>query len=47
MTADDRDLGTATWPWPASALSPHSLENVGGAEIRVISGEIKQPVGSE
>jgi hypothetical protein len=27
----------------SEALPPHSLENVGGVEIRVISVEIQQP----
>ena len=37
-------LPSVAW---SEALPPHSLENVGETEIRVIRLEIKQPVGSE
>ena len=44
VVLDSRTLGgsppSVTW---SEALPPHTLENVGGAEIRVISVEIKQP----
>jgi hypothetical protein len=41
--------GSPPWVGWSEALPPHSLENVGGAEIRVISVEIKQagPGGAE
>ena len=44
VVLDSRTLGgsppSVAW---SEALAPHTLENVGGAEIRVISVEIKQP----
>ena len=44
VVLDSRTLGgsppSVVW---SEALPPHTLENVGGAEIRVISVEIKQP----
>jgi hypothetical protein len=45
VALDSRAIGGGSLPSVAwsEALPPHSLENVGGAEIRVISGEIKQP----
>jgi hypothetical protein len=45
VTLDSRTAGSGGSPpsvaW-SDALAPHSLENVGAAEIRVISVEIKQ-----
>jgi hypothetical protein len=46
VVLDSRTTGSGGSPpsvaW-SDALPPHSLENVGAAEIRVISVEIKQP----
>ena len=46
VVLDSRTLGgsSPSVAW-SEALPPHTLENVGGAEIRVISVEIKQPGG--
>jgi hypothetical protein len=47
VTFDSRDAGpppnrgTAQW---LEALPPHSVENVGAAEIRLISVELKEPL---
>jgi hypothetical protein len=43
-SAGDGSPPSVAW---SEALPPHSLENVGGAEIRVISVEIKQPGRTE
>jgi hypothetical protein len=45
VVLDSRTRGCGSPPSVAwsDALPPHSLENVGAAEIRVISVEIKQP----
>jgi hypothetical protein len=44
VVLDTRAIGSGSPPSVAwsEALPPHSLENVGGAEIRVISVEIKR-----
>jgi hypothetical protein len=49
VVLDTRAIGGGSPPSVAwsEALPPHSLENVGGAEIRVISVEIKQPGRAE
>jgi hypothetical protein len=48
VVLDSRTLGgsppSVAW---SEAVPPHSLENVGGTEIRVISVEIKQPGRAE
>jgi quercetin dioxygenase-like cupin family protein len=43
VVLDSRMLGSPPSVAWSEALPPHSLENVGGAEIRVISVEIKPP----
>jgi len=46
VTFDSRRAGTPANPGTAQwleALPPHSVENVGGADIRLISVELKEP----